>query len=195
MPVTAASVRIGVPIAPNATGAVLAMSDSPAAYSGVNPRPISSAEQIATGVPNPDAPSMNAPNENATSSAWMRRSARQTAHRVLDDLELPGRDGQAVEKDRVEDDPADRQEAVSGAVDRRRRGGRQAACRTPTTDTASADDQPGERRTVRTPLEHAERDEQEDDGQRRGRRAEPRAAERVVALDPGSPRHIWPRPS
>ena len=31
MPVTAASVRIGVPIAPNATGAVLAMSDRPAA--------------------------------------------------------------------------------------------------------------------------------------------------------------------
>ncbi len=31
MPVTAARVRIGVPIAPNATGAVLAMSDSPAA--------------------------------------------------------------------------------------------------------------------------------------------------------------------
>ena len=30
-PVTAASVRIGVPIAPNATGAVLAMSASPAA--------------------------------------------------------------------------------------------------------------------------------------------------------------------
>ena len=31
MPVTAASVRIGVPIAPKATGAVFAMSDSPAA--------------------------------------------------------------------------------------------------------------------------------------------------------------------
>src|SRR4051812_45915661 len=74
IPVTAASVRIGVPIAPNATGAVLAMSDSPAAYSGVNPRPINNAEQIATGVPNPDAPSMNAPNDNATSSAWIRRS-------------------------------------------------------------------------------------------------------------------------
>jgi hypothetical protein len=40
----------------------------------VNPSPISNAEQIATGVPNPDAPSMNAPNEKATSSAWIRRS-------------------------------------------------------------------------------------------------------------------------
>jgi hypothetical protein len=74
MPVTAASVRIGVPIAPKATGAVFAMSDSPAAYSGVKPSPMRSAEQMATGVPNPDAPSMNAPNEKATSSAWTRRS-------------------------------------------------------------------------------------------------------------------------
>src|SRR5688572_13655061 len=52
--VTAASVRIGVPMAPNATGAVFAMSDSPAAYNGVNPSPMSSAEQIATGVPKPE---------------------------------------------------------------------------------------------------------------------------------------------
>ena len=74
MLVTAPSVRIGVPIAPNATGAVFAMSERPAAYSGVKPRPMSSAEQIATGVPNPAAPSMNAPNEKATSNAWMRRS-------------------------------------------------------------------------------------------------------------------------
>ena len=29
---------------------------------------------MATGVPNPDAPSMNAPKANATSSAWIRRS-------------------------------------------------------------------------------------------------------------------------
>ena len=67
--VTAARVRMGVPMAPNATGAVLAMSASPAACSGVKPRPIISAAQIATGVPKPEAPSMNAPNENATRSA------------------------------------------------------------------------------------------------------------------------------
>jgi hypothetical protein len=36
---------------------------------------MSSAEQIATGVPKPEAPSMKAPNENATSSAWIRRSS------------------------------------------------------------------------------------------------------------------------
>src|SRR5262249_61328377 len=57
MPVTAPRVRIGVPMAPKATGAVLAMSERPAAYSGVKPRPMRSAEQIATGVPKPEQPS------------------------------------------------------------------------------------------------------------------------------------------
>ena len=146
MPVTAASVRIGVPIAPKATGAVLAMSDSPAAYSGVKPSPISSAEQIATGVPNPDAPSMNAPNENATSSAWMRRSRRQPPDRCLEDLELPGLDRQAVEKDGVQDDPADRQEAVGRAVERGRARPSGSGMPKTKTDTASAETQADERR-------------------------------------------------
>ena len=39
-PVTAARAMIGVPSAPNATGAVLAISDSPEAASGEKPRPI-----------------------------------------------------------------------------------------------------------------------------------------------------------
>ena len=78
-PVTAASARIGVPIAPNATGAVFAMSDSPPAWSAGKPRPASSAAEIATGVPKPDAPSMNAPNENAMSSACTRRSSDRCA--------------------------------------------------------------------------------------------------------------------
>ena len=59
---------IGVPSAPNATGAVLAMSDSPEAASGVNPSPIRMAAVTATGVPKPAAPSKNAPKQNATSS-------------------------------------------------------------------------------------------------------------------------------
>ena len=72
-------------MAPKATGAVLAMRESAAAYSGVNPSPMSSAEQIATGVPKPEAPSMKAPNENATSSAWIRRSFDS---RPTDDLTI-----------------------------------------------------------------------------------------------------------
>ena len=58
----AARPTIGVPSAPKATGAVLAIRDSPAAASGEKPRPISIAPVTATGVPKPDAPSKNAPN-------------------------------------------------------------------------------------------------------------------------------------
>src|ERR1700712_6078883 len=67
-PVTEARPWIGVPSAPKATGAVLAISDRPDAASGEKPSPIRTAPVIATGVPNPDAPSKNAPNENAISN-------------------------------------------------------------------------------------------------------------------------------
>jgi hypothetical protein len=50
-----------------------------AASSGRNPRPISSAPEIAIGVPKPAAPSMNAPKLKAISSAWMRRSPETPA--------------------------------------------------------------------------------------------------------------------
>ena len=67
MPVTPCSAMIGVPSAPNATGAVFAISDSADASSGGNPSPISIAPVTATGVPNPAAPSKNAPKQNAMS--------------------------------------------------------------------------------------------------------------------------------
>jgi hypothetical protein len=73
-PVTAFNVRIGVPIDPNATGAVLASRHAAAACNGGKPRPESIAADTATGVPNPAAPSMKAPNANAMRSAWRRRS-------------------------------------------------------------------------------------------------------------------------
>ena len=63
-----------MPRAPNATGAVLPISDSPAAGNGRKPSPISMAAQIATGVPNPAEPSRKAPKLNAMSRTWMRRS-------------------------------------------------------------------------------------------------------------------------
>ena len=74
-PVTAASAIIGVPSAPKATGAVLPIKASPAAGSGLNPNPISNAAQIATGVPNPAAPSINAPKLKAISNTCKRRSS------------------------------------------------------------------------------------------------------------------------
>jgi hypothetical protein len=74
IPVTCARVRIGVPMAPKATGAVLPIRARSAACKGRKPSPISMAAEIATGVPKPAAPSMNAPKLNAISSSWMRRS-------------------------------------------------------------------------------------------------------------------------
>src|SRR6266699_2211035 len=74
-PETAASVCTGVPIAPHATGDVLAIKLSAAAWNGLNPRPIMKAPAIATGAPNPAAPSMNAPKQKATSRSCNRRSA------------------------------------------------------------------------------------------------------------------------
>ena len=149
----------------------------------MKPRPPSSAAVIATGVPNPAAPSMNAPNENATSSAWMRRSADSRADRRFDDVELPRRDGQVVEEDRVDDDPADREEAVGGAVHRRaERGGRRHAV--DPDRHGERRDQPGERRPMRLPFEDAERDQQQHDRHRGGERAEPDVMQRVVGLDP-----------
>ena len=78
-PVISARARIGVPIAPQATGAVLAIRQSRAAWNGRNPRPTRNAAEIATGAPNPAAPSRNAPNEKATSTAWSRRSPESRA--------------------------------------------------------------------------------------------------------------------
>src|SRR5712691_5623165 len=74
-PETAASVCTGVPIAPHATGDVLAIKLRAAAWNGLNPRPIMNAPAIETGAPKPAAPSMNAPKQNATSSSCNRRSA------------------------------------------------------------------------------------------------------------------------
>ena len=68
-----------MPIAPQATGAVLAIRQSRAAWNGWNPSPTRNAAEIATGAPNPAAPSMNAPNEKATRTAWSRRSPESLA--------------------------------------------------------------------------------------------------------------------
>ena len=71
-PVTFDSVMIGVPRAPNATGAVLAISARQAASKAGNPAPVRRAAEIATGAPKPAAPSRNAPKEKAMRSAWIR---------------------------------------------------------------------------------------------------------------------------
>jgi hypothetical protein len=73
-PVTSARVVTGMPIEPKATGAVFASRHMPAAKNGEKPRPVIMAAATATGVPNPAAPSMNAPSAKAISMACSRRS-------------------------------------------------------------------------------------------------------------------------
>ena len=66
---------IGVPMPPNAAGAVLPMSATPAAFSGSKPSAMSIPTVMATGVPKPVSASSSAPNENPIINAWMRRSS------------------------------------------------------------------------------------------------------------------------
>ena len=73
-PVMPASVITGMPIDPNATGAVLANRQMDDAYSAENPSPTIMAAATATGVPKPAQPSINAPNANAINSACIRLS-------------------------------------------------------------------------------------------------------------------------
>src|SRR5690242_6425581 len=74
-PVTPCSPISGAPKAPNATGAVFAIKERTDADIGEKPNPIKIAPVTATGVPNPQAPSMNAPKLKATSSNCNLRSS------------------------------------------------------------------------------------------------------------------------
>ena len=66
---------IGVPIAPNATGAVLASSTTTAARTGEKPSAISITPVIATGAPNPASASSRPPKQNAMMIACTRGSS------------------------------------------------------------------------------------------------------------------------
>ena len=116
-PVTAESAMTGVPSAPKATGAVLAIRQRPAAESGEKPSPISMAAVTATGVPKPAAPSKKAPKQKAMNRTCIRRSSEMPRIEWLQDVELALLVGQLVEEDDVEDDPSDRHQAEAGAVD------------------------------------------------------------------------------
>ena len=74
IPLTPAATATGIPAAANATGALLARRQRIAAARASKPRLTRMAAEIATGVPNPAAPSRNAPKANAMNSAWRRRS-------------------------------------------------------------------------------------------------------------------------
>ena len=118
-PLTALSAMSGVPSAPNATGAVLAMSERPDAARGAKPRPMSSAPVTATGVPKPAAPSKNAPNANATSSSCSRASVVTCVMLWRSVAKRPRSAVSWYRKMTFEHDPPDGQQAEGGAVGRR----------------------------------------------------------------------------
>jgi hypothetical protein len=68
------NVTIGVASAPKATGAVLAIRATAAAFTGLKPIAISITTVMATGVPKPASASSRAPKQNAMMIAWIRRS-------------------------------------------------------------------------------------------------------------------------
>ncbi|MGC4051814.1 MAG: hypothetical protein QM757_20920 [Paludibaculum sp.] len=74
-PVTEASVRTGLPMPPQATGAVFAMRQTTAVSNGRKPSPIIMDAVTATGAPPPPAPSSTAPNAKAINSSCSRRSS------------------------------------------------------------------------------------------------------------------------
>ena len=77
-------VTTGIPIEPNATGAVLASRASTAAVTGSNPRLARIEAVIATGAPKPAMPSSSAPKEKATRSVCSRRSVvRRVSERLM----------------------------------------------------------------------------------------------------------------
>src|SRR6266702_6305509 len=73
-PVVPASVVTGMPMDPNATGAVFASRQIDEAYSEEKPRPTIIAAATATGVPKPAQPSIKAPNAKAINKACIRLS-------------------------------------------------------------------------------------------------------------------------
>ena len=75
---------MGVPSAPKATGAVLAISDRPEAASGEKPSPIRMAPVTATGVPKPPAPSKKAPNAKAIEQQLQAAVRGDAADRLLE---------------------------------------------------------------------------------------------------------------
>lgn len=88
-PVIPASVTMGMAMEPNATGAVLASRQMAAAWNGEKPSPASMAAATATGVPNPAAPSRNAPKANAMRSVCNRGSRVRLRRECLMASNLP----------------------------------------------------------------------------------------------------------
>ena len=89
-PLTPESATSGVPSAPKATGAVLAISEKPEACNGLKPMPIRRAAVTATGVPKPQAPSKNAPKAKGDQDELEAAVLGDAHEALLEDFEVAG---------------------------------------------------------------------------------------------------------
>ena len=120
MPVTWPATRIGIPMAPKATGAVLTIRHSPAAYSGLKPSPTSSAAVIATGAPETGGPFEEGAEGEADNQHLQALVRCNRKNRRADNVELPGLYRDFIDEDRGDNNPRDRPQAVEEAVYHRR---------------------------------------------------------------------------
>ena len=153
------------------------------------------AAATATGVPNPAAPSTNAPKAKAISSACRRGSSVRLADGILEDFELAALQRDAIEQDRGEDHPADGEQAERRAVG-------DGADQLPGGHAVDAaghqhgGGQPGQRGDPRRLAQHAEQHQQGENRDRGHQRRKRQAAgDRCIVLLPHRLAYPWTRRS
>ncbi len=108
---------MGVPKAPNATGAVLAISARPDAARGEKPSPIRMAPVTATGGAETGGPFEESTEAEGNQQQLQTSIVSDARQGILQHFERTVLGGQPVQEDDVEHDPADRQQTVGGAVE------------------------------------------------------------------------------
>ena len=124
-----------MPMPPQATGAVLAIRQSKAAWNGWNPSPTRNAAEIATGCPEAGGPLDERPEAEGDQHRLEPPVGRKPGDRRLHHLELPGRDRDIVEEDRRHDQPDDPEQREDHAD--RRAGQRSSSAGIPKTSHAT----------------------------------------------------------
>ena len=193
-PVTAASAMMGVPSAPKATGAVLAMSDKPDAASGLKPRPMSIAAVTATGVPKPCRTLEEGAEAEGDEQQLQAPVVADGADRTLQNRELPLFARELIEENDVEDDPTDGEQPERRAIGGGKRGHRR---RHPVAQDGDREgcEETEDRRYVRAQLEDADTAQQHDDREGGDERGEEGVAEGVIDLRPHASAPLNARPA
>lgn len=185
------AVRIGVPMAPKATG-VLASSTTVAARIAEKPTFASMTPVMATGAPKP-ARAFHEAAEAEGDDDRLHRGARVVGDEVEDlaqVFEAAAGDRHFIQHDRVEHDPHDGEEAEHRTLGR---GAEREPERHPIDEDRDEDRDPerGESGNVGLPAQHAERDEDRQQGQtgderRQGQRPPEGGEVRLIGRDHGA---------